>query len=238
MTSLTSLTLRALARPIPLALVLGFATAIPVIMAGVRSVQVPLGAVPADSLRLMAAPAAMFVHALAGFMFGLMGPLQFTRVLRGRFDRLHRAAGRVFVVAGVGLGLSGLALLARVESISTALLDATRGLAGAALVIALALGVLAVRRRDLVRHRAWMIRAYAIGMGSGTVGLVFFPIYLVNGAPPTGLYADLVFTGWWASNVVLAEVIVRQSQSHPRSRPAAGGSLRSAHEPITAPRRP
>jgi uncharacterized membrane protein len=214
---MTSLPWRALARPIPLALLLGFATAIPVMTAGVLSLQVPLGAVPADSLRLMVAPAALFVHALAGFTFGLMGPLQFTRALRGRFDRVHRASGRAFVVAGVGLGLSGLVLLARVESLSTAVLDTARGLAGAALLVALALGLHAIRSRDLIRHRAWMIRAYAIGMGSGTVALVFFPIYLVTGAPPRGLSADLVVTGWWACNVLLAEVIVRQRESGPGS---------------------
>jgi uncharacterized membrane protein len=207
--------LRALARPIPLALLLGLATAIPVITAGVLSVQVPLGAVPADSLRLMVAPAALFLHALAGFSFGLAGPLQFTRALRGRFDRLHRAAGRVFVVAGVVLGLSGLVLLARVESVATAILDTTRGLAGAALLLALALGMFAIRSRDLSRHRAWMIRAYAIGMGSGTVALVYFPIYLVTGAPPKGLSADLVVTGWWGFNVLIAEVIIRQRVARP-----------------------
>jgi uncharacterized membrane protein len=204
-------------------LLLGIATAIPVIMAGARSLQVPLGAVPADSLRLMVAPAALFVHALAGLTFGLTGPLQFTRVLRGRFDRLHRAAGRAFAVAGVGLGLSGLMLLARVESISTALLDTARGLAGAALLVALAFGMHAIRSRDLDRHRAWMIRAYAIGMGSGTVALVFFPIYIINGVPPKGLGADLVVTGWWAFNALLAEMIIRQRASLPGSpsRPAA-----------------
>jgi uncharacterized membrane protein len=138
-----------------------------------------------------------------------MGPLQFTRALRGRFDRLHRAAGRLFVVAGLGLGLSGLVLLARVDSVSTALLDSARGLAGAALLVALALGLRAIRSRDFIRHRAWMIRAYAIGMGSGAVALVFFPIYLITGAPPKGLSADLVVTGTWAFSILLAEVIVR-----------------------------
>jgi uncharacterized membrane protein len=207
-----SLLFRALARPIPLALLLGFVTAIPVLSAGVLSLQVPLGAVPADSLRLMVAPAALFLHALAGFIFGLMGPLQFTRALRGRFDRLHRAAGKAFVAAGVGLGLSGLLLLARVESVSTALLDTARGLAGAALLVALALGLHAIRSRNLVRHRAWMIRAYAIGMGSGTVALVFFPIYVITGTPPNGLSADLVVTGCWALTVLLAEVIIRQTE--------------------------
>jgi uncharacterized membrane protein len=202
--------LRALAHPIPLALLLGFFTAIPVINAGVLSLQVLFNAVPADSLRLMVAPTALFLHALAGATFGLTGPLQFTRALRGRYDRLHRMAGRAFVVSGLWLGLSGLMLLARVESVSTALLDTARGLAGAALLVALTQGMRAIRAQNFVAHRAWMIRAYAIGMGSGTVALVFLPVYLITGAPPSGLGADFVVTTCWAFSILLAERIVRQ----------------------------
>ena len=32
----------------------------------------------------------------------------------------------------------------------------------------LVLGVAAIRRRDIAAHRAWMIRAYAIGLAAGT----------------------------------------------------------------------
>ena len=211
---MTSPRLRALARPIPLALLLGFFTAIPVINGGVLSLQVLFDAVPADSLRLMVAPTALFLHALAGATFGLMGPLQFTRALRGRYDRLHRVSGRAFVVSGLWLGLSGLMLLARVESVATTVLDTARGLAGAALLVALAQGMRAIHAHDFAGHRAWMIRAYAIGMGSGTVALVFFPIYLITGAPPRGLAADLVIATWWALNLVLAEIAIRQKVSH------------------------
>ena len=33
---------------------------------------------------------------------------------------------------------------------------------------ALVLGFAAIRRRDLPAHRAWMIRAYAVGLAAGT----------------------------------------------------------------------
>ena len=32
----------------------------------------------------------------------------------------------------------------------------------------LVLGFTAIRRRDIPAHRAWMIRAYALGLGAGT----------------------------------------------------------------------
>lgn len=192
---------RAFARPIPLALFLAVTTAIPVMVAAALSLQIPLGTVPESSQRLMVAPVAIFLHALAGVLFGLSGPLQFLRALRHRFGRLHRAAGYVFVAAGLVLGASGLALVTQVSA--TPLLDATRAIAGAALIGALILGL--TRRH----HRAWMIRAYAIGMGSGAVALVFFPIFALTGSPPAGLAADLIQIGSWALTILLAETLIR-----------------------------
>lgn len=204
--------LRLFAKPLPLVLLLAFCTFIPVMMAGVRVVQVPFGTVPDDSLRLMVAPISLFLHALAGVSFGIAGPFQFSRVLQRKFGRLHRIMGRVFVVSGMFLGLSGLSLLIQVDSISTPMLDSFRGIMGFALCLALALGLAAIQVPDLVRHRAWMIRAYAIGMGTGTIALVFFPIYLITGTAPTGWALDSIFVGWWSFNVILGEWVIRQGQ--------------------------
>ncbi len=68
----------------------------------------------------------------------------------------------------------------------------------------------AVFKRDFTGHRNWMIRAYAIGIGATAVTMVFFPIYLVTGEPPTGIAADIAFLGAWTACVVFAEVLVRR----------------------------
>jgi len=197
-------------RPIPLLLALAVCTCIPVMTAAVSVVQIPLGALPQDSLRLAVAPVAFFLHALAGALFGLLGPLQFVRALRRRFGTVHRLTGRVFVLAGAGLAMSGLALLLQVQSIATGLLDTARGVFGLALLASLVLAVAAARAHDMPGHRAWMIRAYAIGMGTGTVALVMFPVYLITGKPPTGLASDIVVVGMWLLNIALGEWVVRR----------------------------
>ncbi|WP_209428282.1 DUF2306 domain-containing protein [Pararhodobacter sp. SW119] len=204
--------IRLFVRPMPLALILIFATFIPMLMAGVRIVQIPAELLPEDSLRLTVAPVSHWLHSIAGLLFGLLGPLQFARALRARFGVLHRLSGRVFVVAGLGMALSGLALLAQVESIATALLDIARAAFSVALFVALVLGVRAARVRDRSTHRAWMIRAYAIGMGGATVALVMFPIYLINGAPITGHASDLVFVSWWLVTIGLGERVIAQTR--------------------------
>lgn len=220
--------IRAVGRPVPLLLVLALCTAIPVMMAAIRVVQIPLGAVPEDSLRLAVMPVAFFLHALAGVLFGVLGPMQFVRALRRRFGTLHRVAGRVFVLAGVVLALSGLALLLQVESIATGLLDAARAVFGLALGAALLLGVAAARARAMPRHRAWMIRAYAIGMGSGTAAPILFPAYLMHREPPTGLTTDIVVVGLWLLTMAVGEWVARRlafaEPPQPRSAPPLAGS--------------
>ena len=72
------------------------------------------------------------------------------------------------------------------------------------------MGVAAARTHDMLRHRAWMIRAYAIGMGTGPVALVMFPIYLITGEPPMGLATDIVVVGMWLLNIALGEWVVRR----------------------------
>ncbi|MFN4202807.1 MAG: DUF2306 domain-containing protein [Tabrizicola sp.] len=211
---------RPFARPVPLALALAVFTAIPVLTALVQVIQVPTGSYPQDSARLAVAPIAWFAHVLAGVGFGLTGPMQFIRALRHRFGVLHRLSGRIFVVSGAVLGLSGLSLLAQVTSVRTPLADTARGVFGLALLVALALAMAAIRDRDIQRHRAWMIRAYATGMGLATVSLVFFPIYLVTGQAPMGLASDILFVGSWSLTIAVAEWVIRRRLPSSRRVPA------------------
>jgi uncharacterized membrane protein len=204
--------IRFFSRPFPLAIVLLVASAIPILTAILKVVEIPAGALPEDSLRLAAVPVSMWLHAFAGLVFALLGPLQFTRALQGRFGGLHRLSGRVFVLAGLVLGVSGFSLLAQLDSPSTLLLDLARGGLGAALIVALARGVWAAKAGKLFLHRAWMIRAYAICMGGPSVGLVLFPIFLAGG-PVTGFGPDLVFVAWCLTTIVMGEWVITRLQN-------------------------
>ena len=203
-------------RPAPLVLALAFFTGIPVLTALVQVFQIPSGTYPEGSARLAVAPISWFAHVLAGVAFGIAGPLQFVRATRRRFGALHRVTGRIFVLSGAIIGLSGLSLLTQVTSVMSPVADIARCVFGLALLIALALAMAAIKDRDFLRHRAWAIRAYAIGMGLGTVALVFFPIYIITGQPPSGLASDILFVASWVLTIAFAEVVIRySSQSSP-----------------------
>jgi len=206
--------LRFFSQPAGLVLALAFFNFIPVLTALVQVFQIPSDTYPEDSARLAIASISWFAHVLAGVAFGITGPVQFVRALRYRFGALHRLSGRIFVVSGVIIGLSGLSLLVQLTSVRTPLADIARGVFGVALLIALALSMAAIKESDFLRHRAWAIRAYAIGMGLGAVSLVFFPIYIITGQAPTGLASDFLFVGSWVLTIAFAEVVIRLS-SHP-----------------------
>jgi len=71
----------------------------------------------------------------------------------------------------------------------------------------LVLGLTAIRRRDVPAHRAWMIRAYAIGLAAGTQ---VFTEGLGGAAFGTGeLRGDLAKGAGWAINLAVAEWAIR-----------------------------
>ncbi len=203
--------LRHFARPVPLFVALACCTFIPVALVLERTVPIPTGTWDDDAARSAVAPVSWFLHAAAGAVFGIIGPLQFALAQRRRFGWLHRLAGRVFLVAGVVLGLAALSLFARIVPQDTVLLLGARVVFAMALLCALAATLAAIHARDIPRHRVWAMRAYAIGMGSGTVAPVLFPIYVVTGQAPVGLLSDVVVVSWWTLNIALAEWIIHRS---------------------------
>jgi hypothetical protein len=185
-------------------------SAIPILAAVPLLVQIPLGDLPPQSARYNAVSISLFVHAAGGILFGLLGPIQFARAQGRRYGRWHRIMGRVFWAAGMLLALSSLRLLWQFPDAATWILRLARLAASLGLIAALILGLRAAIMRDMPRHRAWMIRAYAIGMGAATIALVMFPIYLITGAPLSGYASDIAFVGSWVLNIAAAEWVIRR----------------------------
>jgi hypothetical protein len=93
-----------------------------------------------------------------------------------------------------------------------------------AMAACLVLGVTAVRRGDLTAHRAWMIRAYAIGLAAGTQA---FTQGIGGALFGTGLLAaDLAKGAGWAINLAVAELVVRRPARRRRATPRPGPTTR------------
>ena len=94
------------------------------------------------------------------------------------------------------------------------LLYVSRLVVGSAMVVSIVLGVAAILRRDVNRHRAWMTRGYAIGLGAATQMLTLMVGELVAG-PPGELSHDLLMGACWVINVAMAEWIIRKRPAPP-----------------------
>ncbi|MDX2139145.1 MAG: DUF2306 domain-containing protein [Chloroflexota bacterium] len=194
---------------------------IPIIAGTVRVGQLTIGAettpVTPENARFFAAPLPVILHVLGATVYSLLGAFQFAPGLRLRYPRWHRRAGWLLVPAGLAASLSGLwmAHFYPWPAGDGPVLYAMRLLFGFAMTLALVLAVVAVRQRQFPRHGAWMIRAYAIGMGAGTQVLTAILWALLVGT--SGEFArNMIMGGGWVINVIVAEWIIRRHLTQPQ----------------------
>lgn len=207
------MTTRTRARPqwrVPAALIT--LSAVPVVAGAFRVTQLAGGArVTEDNARFFAAPVPVLLHIVGATVYCVLGAFQFVPSLRRR--DWHRRAGRVLVLCGLIAALSGLWMTLSYPRPpgDGDLLALFRIVFGSFMAVAIVLGVMAVRRRDVRTHRGWMIRAYAIGLGAGTQAVVLGFWTGFAGTPGETTRALLIGAGW-AINLSMAEVLIRRSR--------------------------
>ena len=186
--------------------------------AGTRRIMELVGGAPttAANARFVAAPVPVVLHVIAAIPYTILGAFQVSPALRRRRREWHRAAGRILVVFGLVVALTGLwmAQFYAWPEGDGELLYLLRLVFGSAMAISFVRAVDAIRRRDFVSHGAWMIRGYAIGMGAGTQVLTHVPWFILVGQPGELTRAALMGAGW-VINLVVAEWIIRREP--PRS---------------------
>ena len=197
--------------------------AIPVLGGAGRLVELLGGpeVLPTDP-RFAASPAPLVVHVVAAVVYAVLGAFQFSAHLRRRRPRWHRRAGRLLVALGLAVALSGLwmTLLYPQKEGTGELLYLFRLMASSGMGISIVLGLAAIRRRDIARHRAWMTRAYALALGAGTQAFTVGFGEAVFGAGV--VRTDLMMGAGWAINLAVAEWVIRRPAARRarRARPA------------------
>jgi len=165
---------------------------------------------PANA-RFFASPLPVVVHIVGSSLFAILGAFQFSTGFRRRWPRWHRVVGRLLVLAGLLVGLSGIwmALFYYPRPVGDGdFLAALRLLFGSAMIGSIVRSFVAIRRGDVRGHRAWMMRGYAIGLGAGTQTLTLMLGEMIAGKPDE-LSRALLMGLAWMINLAVAEWIIR-----------------------------
>jgi uncharacterized membrane protein len=164
---------------------------------------------PTDN-RFAASPVPLVIHIVAAVVYAVLGAFQFSAPLRRRHPVWHRQTGRLLVMLGLAVASSGLWMtLAYPQKEGTGdIVWVTRLLVSLGMGAAVILGLVAIRRRDIARHRAWMTRTYALALGAGT------QVFTVGSGEARfghGVVShDLMMAAAWAINLAVAEWVIRR----------------------------
>jgi uncharacterized membrane protein len=168
----------------------------------------PLGVAVHPRMRATfeAHPVGIYTHVFGAAVALALGPFQLWARLRTRRPDLHRWLGRLYLGAGVLVGgLAGLFM-------------AFRSFGGPAAHLGFALlaiawlytggrAYLAIRARDVERHRRWMVRSFALTLAAVTLR-IYLPVSVAAGA----FEAAYPVIAWlcWVPNLLAAELLLRR----------------------------
>jgi uncharacterized membrane protein len=144
-------------------------------------------------------PVVTLVHILPGLLFMVLGPLQFSSTIRARHLQWHRRSGRVYLICGLVIGVSALVMSVAMPSIGGATQAAATTLFALFFLVALGKAYWHVMRREIARHREWMIRAFAIGLAVATIRPIiglFFATSRFSGLTPDVFFGIAFWIGF------------------------------------------
>lgn len=182
--------------------------------------------VTAGNARFVADPVPVVLHIVGAVVYSLLGAFQFVPSLRRH--GWHRRAGRILVPCGLTVAFTGLWMTFAYDlpAHDNSVTNAFRVFFGSAMALSILLGLAAALRRDFARHRAWMVRGYAIALGAGTQAFTHAPYLIASGGEQPGANArtGLMLAGWLI-NLAVAEWYLRRTgrpRQERRLRVAAG----------------
>jgi hypothetical protein len=207
---------------------------VPFVAGAARLVQLAGGAeVTPENARFFAAPVPAVLHIASALLYSVVGAGQFSPGLRHRHPGAHRAAGAVVVASGLLAALSALWLTLasplghgvgpHIADFDGRALYCLRLVVGTAMALFLGLGVARLVRRDFRGHGAWMLRAYALGLGAGTQVLTHLPWFLFPAVRGETARTCCMAAGW-ILNALVAEWLI----ARPARRRAADAPLQIA----------
>lgn len=160
---------------------------------------------------------AFYTHISFGGLALLVGWMQFNQKWRSRYIRLHRTIGTIYMISVLLSSIAGfyIALFAEGGVITMT----GFGLLALTWLFTDLKGYISIRRLDIVHHRQWMLRNYALAFAAVTLR-IYLPICtaLLN-IPFLNAYRPI---SWlcWIPNLIVAELLIRRLSPPVTTQPA------------------
>jgi uncharacterized membrane protein len=160
--------------------------------------------------RFFTAPLPIVIHIVSSAIYIILGAFQFSPGLRRARLHWHRVAGRLLLPCGIVSALSAMWMAIYYAPLFGAGITIMyiRLVVSAAVILFLCLGFVAIRRREIQQHRAWMIRAYALIVAAGTQPLTLAISLTLLGSDELGYMSGL--SAGWLINMIIAEWLIRR----------------------------
>jgi uncharacterized membrane protein len=153
----------------------------------------------------------LIAHAIFASIALLCGPWQFVPVLRQRWPRTHRWIGRIYCGAVLFGWLASLPIAAHAQAGAIASAGfLTLGFFWIGFTVA---GYVTIRSGNVVAHRRWMIRSFALTAAAITLR-IYLPLLPLTGLSFLTSYRIIAWA-CWVPNLFVAEWLLR---SQPASR--------------------
>lgn len=155
-------------------------------------------------------PVGALVHMACSPVALVAGALQVNRAIRTRHLVLHRWLGRLYVLAVLLAGASGMSMALQAQGGPVS--EWGFGLLAVLWLLSTGLGWVAMRRGHRAAHRDWMLRSYALTLAAITLRL-YIPASLIAGLPFEDAYRAIAWL-CWVPNLLAAEWLVRRLRHH------------------------
>ncbi|WKD86591.1 hypothetical protein KCTC32516_01967 [Polaribacter huanghezhanensis] len=151
---------------------------------------------------------AFFTHIYFGGISLLVGWSQFSKRIRGKRLKLHRFLGKIYVITVLFSSITGFYVA----------LFANGGIVSQLGFSSLAIGwfyttlnaYTAIKKKNIIAHRKWMIRSYAFTLAAVTLRLWLPTLPSILGISFSEAY---IIISWlcWVPNIIIAEIYIRKA---------------------------
>lgn len=166
-----------------------------------------------ENLRALSVPLPIVIHILASFVFCIFGAVQFLPGIRRDRPNIHRSVGRLVAIAGCVSAATGVWMTVYFTfpaELQGSLLYLARIVLGTTMIGFIFRSVVAIRSKNLSKHRAFMLRAYAIGQGASTQTFLGIGWMIFTGTELLGPLRDIQMVFAWVLNLMVAEFLIKK----------------------------